>query len=94
MKKLLTAALLLALSGAARAESADGPARGEGAAAPPASASGKSGKARTERPGTKDKKRKETRPKQTDRAATPPAGTSGAKPAEKPCEPVKPCPID
>jgi hypothetical protein len=87
MKKLLTAALILALGGAADAE---------GAAATPAPGSEKSGQAPAaeKRAGAKDKKRKETRPKQTDRAATPPAGTSGAKAAEKPCEPVKPCPID
>jgi hypothetical protein len=87
MKKLLTSALLLALAGPARA---DAPAQTQAA---PAAGAEKPGKAAAARRGAKEKQKE----KRGDEAAPPPAKTPEKAPdaqGEKPCQPVKPCPID
>ncbi len=84
MKMLLTAALLLALAGAARA---DDPAK-----ATPAEKARKTETARERGAKEKPKEKRGDAP-----AATPPAKAPEKAPdakGEKPCEPVKPCPID
>ncbi len=89
MKQLVAAVLLLALAGASRADGA--------ATQPPEAGAEKSGTPAAGKRGTAKVSKKETKrkqQKQADPAAASPVAPSGAKAAEKPCEPVKPCPID
>lgn len=89
MKQLAIAVMLLALAGAVRAEDAAPHATDAGAGKSGTPAAGKRGTAKVSKKETKRKQQK-----QADPAAASPVAPSGAKAAEKPCEPVKPCPID
>jgi len=92
MRTLLLTALLVAIPGASRAEDAPPPAQ---AAKPakPAKAKGAQGP-QADAKATGQKSKAEAASKTNPKAGEP-AGAKGAgAPDPKPCEPVKPCPIE
>ena len=89
MRTLLLTALLVAIPGATRAEDAPPPAQ---AAKPakPAKATG----AQSDAKATDQKSKAEAAPKTNPKAGEPAGAKGAAAPDPKPCEPVKPCPIE
>jgi hypothetical protein len=92
-KKLLTAALLLAFAAEPRAEGGGAPVGDPGKAAAGEAAKGGAARGGEKRKGGEPKQEA----KRANAAVPPPVGTArddAAPKSDKPCEPVKPCPID